>query len=248
MAGVHGQEDKCGFSLSGLIQFGEKSIKPETALGVTVAALNGVALARIPVCLPLDFRVSLVCFSAAQLGAGQADAVFFAVELVGSGLIDLVGKHRAGVAAELPGIVFHSGLQVATLIEVAPGGLLKIGVAIYHGQMQLLPEFRWVGPFSSLNWANMRLLQTNDPICADMGAVVVHFLLLLVHCRDHGQAIAQPVGKKMVEVGYQSLKFFQLSGGKGNIIQLFAYCLPALCLGPFLTFSQFQIGFARFLC
>ena len=38
----------------------------------------------------------------------------------------------------------------------------------------------------------MGLLQTDDPIRADMGMVVVHVFLLAVHRWNHGKAVSEP--------------------------------------------------------
>ena len=101
MAGVHGKENESGLSFSRLIQFREKAVESETPLSVAAAALNRVAFTGIAVHLPFDFRICLVGLSAAQRGPGQANSKLFAVEFVGSGLIDPVGKNRAGIVSKL---------------------------------------------------------------------------------------------------------------------------------------------------
>ena len=160
---------------------GWKKRKPEAAFGVAAAALNSVAFTGIAVHLPFDFCICLAGLSAAQRGSGQANSKLFAVELVCSGLIDPVGEDRAGTASKLSGVILNSGFQVAAFIEIVPGGLLQIGVTVHYGQVKFLPKFCGIRTFSTLNWADVGLLQTDDPILAGVGVVVVHLLLLAVH-------------------------------------------------------------------
>ena len=106
-----------------------------------------------------------------------------------------------------------------------------------------MPKLSWIGPFSTLDRPDMGLLQTDNTVVAAVGAVVVHFLLLPVHNRDHSQTVPQPAGKQGVCVRNQGRILFQLPGSQQDIIQLLSNGLPALRLGPLLAFRQFQIGF-----
>lgn len=47
--------------------------------------------------------------------------------------------------------------------------MLQIGVTIHHGQVEFLPKLRGIRTFSTLNWANVGLLQTDDSILSGSG-------------------------------------------------------------------------------
>lgn len=86
--------------------------------------------------------------------------------------------------------------------------MLQIGVAVYYGQVKFLPKLRGIRTFSTLNWADVGLLQTDDPILAGVGVVVVHLLLLAVHSWDHGKAILQPAWEKGFAAGAKVANLF----------------------------------------
>ena len=67
-AGVHGQDDEGSFGLGGLIQLGKNAVKPETAFGDSVAALNGISFTGILNHLAVDFGVCFRGLSATQRG------------------------------------------------------------------------------------------------------------------------------------------------------------------------------------
>ena len=94
----------------------------------------------------------------------------------------------------------------------------------------------------------MGLLQTNDPVLADMGVVVVHHLLLAVHHRDHSEPVPEPAGKQRFVVRNLGRKLSKLFGCQFNISQLLANRPAAVRSGPFLAFCQFQIGLSGLFC
>ena len=96
--------------------------------------------------------------------------------------------------------------------------------------------------FAPLDWTYMGLLQTNDPILADIGVVVVHHLLLAIHHRDHSEPVPEPAVKQRFVVRNLERKLSHLIGYQLNIPQLLSNCLAAVRSGPFLAFRQFQIG------
>ena len=165
-----------------------------------------------------------------------------AVGPVGSGLVDFIRQHSGGIAAKFAPVILHSGLQITAFVEILPAGLLQINVAIHHGKVQFLPKFRRVGTLAPLDRPDMGLLQTDDPILAFVGAIVVHLFLLAVHNGDHIQAVPQPAGVQGACAGNKRLIFFQLPGGLLDIVQLLTNGFPALGLGPLLAFGQLQIG------
>ena len=59
-------------------------------------------------------------------------------------------------------------LKVTVFVEIAPAGLLQIGVSIHHGKVHLLTEFGEVWTFAPLERTHVGLLQTNDPDILDM--------------------------------------------------------------------------------
>jgi len=167
---IHSKYDERGLGLGGFVQFGHNQIKSEAALGVSVAALNGVVQAGIFVHL-------------------------LAIELIRAGLINFVRQHRRRIAAKLAEIIFHSSLKIGTLIEIVPAGLLQKCVTVYHRKVQFLPKLSGIWVFCPIDRTHMRLLQTDDPVRAGVGVVVKHLLLLSIHHRDHGQTIPQPAGE-----------------------------------------------------
>ena len=208
------RRNESGLGFGSFIKFREDAIQPETTLGIAVSTFDGVVLTGIAVHLTFDDSVGLRGFSAAQRRAGQADATLFAVELILSGLVDFVSEHGSGIAAELAEIVLHGGNQVAALVEIAPTGLLQEGEAVDDGKVQFLTELSWIGTFSTLDRPDMGLFQTDNTVVAAVGAVVVHFLLLPVHNRDHSQTVPQPAGKQGVCVRNQGRILFQLPGSQ----------------------------------
>ena len=97
-----------------------------------VSSLNGVAITGIPIDLALDFGVCLRGFPAARRRTGQPDAELGTEHFIPAGLVDPVRQNGAGIAAEFPKIIFHSGFKVTAFVEIAPAGLLQIGVSIHY--------------------------------------------------------------------------------------------------------------------
>ena len=114
--------------------------------------------------------------------------------------------------------------------------------------MQFLPEFSWIRTFASLDRTHVGLLQTNDPVLADMGVVVVHHLLLAVHHRYHSKPVPEPAGKQRFMIRDLGRKLSQLFGYQFNISQMLSNCPAAVRSGPFLAFRQFQIGLPGLFC
>ena len=75
----------------------------------------------------------------------------------------------------------------------------------YHRDMQVLSEFCEIGTFSPLDWPDMGLLQTNDPVLGGMGVVGIHVLLLMVRRWDYGKALPEPARKQRLVVRNLSL-------------------------------------------
>ena len=92
--------------------------------------------------------------------AGQLDAELSAEHFIAAGLVDPIRQDGAGIAAKFPEIIFHSGFKVTAFVEIAPAGLLQIGVSVHHGKVQFLPEFGVVWTFAPLDrstWGCSRL-------------------------------------------------------------------------------------------
>ncbi len=178
-------------------------------------------------------------------GAGPARPIAAVWRILPPGRPNITGGSSssppAGWRAEFPKIIFHSGFKVTAFVEIAPAGLLQIGVSILHGKMQFLPEFGGVWMFTPLDWTHMGWLQTNDPILADMGVVVVHHLLLAVHHRDHSKPVPEPVGKQRFAIRNLGQKLSQLFGYQFNISQLFS------CLKVFQQ-TLFNEKYFQFFC
>ena len=102
--------------------------------------------------------------------------------------------------------------------------------------MQFLSEFCGIRMFSPQNWPDMGLLQRDDPVM-----VVVHILLLAVHCRNHGKAVPEPTRKQRLVLRNLDGVFFQLAGSQFNVTQLLTNRFAAFCLSPFLAFGQLQV-------
>ena len=162
--GVHGKDNKSGLGLGCFIEFCHNEAKAKATFGVSVAALDGVALTGVPVHLPLEPSIGFGGLSAAQGEPREADSQPAAIELVGASLIDFVGEDRSRIAAKFAQIVLHGGLQIAAFIEIAPACLLQISITIHHRKVQFLPELGGIRALSTLDRPNMRLLQTDDTV------------------------------------------------------------------------------------
>ena len=116
-----------------------------------------------------------------RTGSVQSDSLFLAECPIRTGLVNLIGKNRSGVAAEFPVIILDYRSQVAAFVEISPARLFQKSEDIYNEKVQLMTEFRWIGCFlPPLNRADMRLLQTNDSVLADVVVVVIYLLLLCI--------------------------------------------------------------------
>ncbi len=246
-AGIHGKYYKRGLGLGGFVQLGHDQIKSEAAFSVSVAALNGVALARIFVHLTLEFRIGIIGSPAAQWEPRKPDIPSLAVEFICASLINFVCQHCRWIAAKLAEIIFHSGLKIGTLVEIVPAGLFQACVAVHHRKVQFLPKFSGVWTLSSADGTNMGLLQTDDPAGTDVSVVVEHFHLLGVNHRDYSQTVPQPAGEPLFIVRDLVFECFQPFHCQLNVIELLADRLPAFGSRPLLAFCKFEAGFSGLL-
>ena len=123
MGDVHGFNAESSICFGSFIHFGHDEIQTPAALGISVSTFNTVTLTGVTVKLALYLFLRHLSLPPTEWRAGKLDVMGGTKCSILAGLVNSVGEDSFWVIPEFTLVVFRSGNQIFTLVEIAPTGL-----------------------------------------------------------------------------------------------------------------------------